>query len=338
MKVCEILTMEDFEKGQIVAGRIYLQDGELVADAKAGNEQLLEGILDDLAEEEPEKAFAKLPERYSGWVVRARFVENAKDEWDPNSSEVVDGTAEEPRREWHGLPVNIETKAGETRSGTDAGGKSWSIKMSHDYGELKGTNSVDGDPIDIFLGPDADAEFVYVVHTMAPPDFEDFDEDKCFLNFPSEAAARKAFYDNYTQPEFFGSLERFPIDKFIEKVKSTAKKGKPISIVVDGTAEWPEWIGVDLDGTLALLVENYQPLAIGPPNPSMVERVKKALQQNKAVKVFTARLAVEEPLRSQIQEAIASWTLAHVGVKLDSTNEKDPGMVELWDDRAKPIV
>lgn len=455
MAICEILVMEDFEQGQSVAGRIYLKDGKLTADAEEGNERLLRNILKNLEEEggDPEKLLKELPQRYSGFAMRARLVgeeesgndaaeadapytlqvkndrgetseltkkhlENARQtkrslqahnfeviikgksgkiydsgpgkkktythlgsgvNWDgwyrlhlrredgkeiwvnkskfrklreegrisnvpplgssPDSPFYKGPTKDsESQRKWHGLNVLIETKAGETREGTDADGKPWSIKMTRDYGELPDTNGVDGDPVDVFLGPDAEAKYVYVIHTMAPPDFEEFDEDKCFLDFSSEAAARKAFYDNYTQPEFFGSLERFPVETFIDKVKSTEKKAKPISVVVD-EIRWPSWIGVDLDNTLEIPVEgDFNPLIIGPPNPAMVERVKKALQSGQTVKVFTARLAVEEPLRSQIRKVISKWTLQHVGQKLESTNEKDPGLIEIWDDRAKPIV
>ena len=335
MKACEILVMEDFE--QIVAGRLYVQDDELAADSKEDYEILMENLLDEFDEEDPEKVLEKLPEKFSGLALRARIVEDASEDWDPSKREV----AKDSEAQWRGLPLTIETEAGETRSGKDSNGKPWSVKMTHDYGELRGTKGVDGDPVDVFLGPDKDSEFVYVVHVLKSPHFQEFDEDKCFLDFPSEASARKAFFDNYTQPEFFGSLERFPVERFIEKVKSTAKKAKPISVVVDSAKDGVKtpWIGVDLDNTLALTLEgDYEPLKIGPPNPDIVEKVRQALQNGRTVRVFTARLSAEEPLRTRIRKAITDWTLEHVGQKLDSTNEKDFALEEIWDDKAKPIA
>lgn len=112
-----------------------------------------------------------------------------------------------------------------------------------------------------------------------------------------------------------------------------------------------DWIGVDLDGTLA---EHHGWVAIdyiGPPITPMVERVKAWLAEGKDVRIFTARVdggAVAlnmgnpagelckdvERIRSMIQD----WTEKHLGVRLPVTNEKDYGMVELWDDRAVRVV
>ena len=39
---------------------------------------------------------------------------------------------------WKGLRVSIENPRGSTRSGTDADGATWSIKMKHDYGYFRG--------------------------------------------------------------------------------------------------------------------------------------------------------------------------------------------------------
>lgn len=248
MAICEILVMEDFEQGQSVAGRIYLKDGKLTADAEEGNERLLRNILKNLEEEggDPEKLLKELPQRYSGFAMRARLV-------------------------------------GEEESGNDAAEADapYTLQVKNDRGET--------------------------------------------------SELTKKHLENARQTK--RSLQAHNFEVIIK-----GKKAKPISVVVD-EIRWPSWIGVDLDNTLEIPVEgDFNPLIIGPPNPAMVERVKKALQSGQTVKVFTARLAVEEPLRSQIRKVISKWTLQHVGQKLESTNEKDPGLIEIWDDRAKPIV
>jgi len=56
--------------------------------------------------------------------------------------------------------------------------------MHFDYGEIDGEVGADGDPLDVYLGPDPDAPFVYVVHQLKAPPFEVFDEDKVMLGFP----------------------------------------------------------------------------------------------------------------------------------------------------------
>jgi phage-related protein (TIGR01555 family) len=140
---------------------------------------------------------------------------------------------EPTKTSWHGLGVTIENPAGTTRSGEDGGGSKWSVEMSHDYGYLHNTEGTDGDAVDVFIGPDETAEYVYIIHTKKAPDFETYDEDKAFLNFETEADARTAFFKNYDRPEHFGALEKMAVDKFIKKVKSTKKNPRPVSHLVD---------------------------------------------------------------------------------------------------------
>ncbi len=95
------------------------------------------------------------------------------------------------------------------------------------------------------------------------------------------------------------------------------------------------WIGVDLDGTLAEYHSGgkYDATVIGKPIPAMVNRVKAALRQGYNVTVLTARM-VGYGGESKVAEAIRQWTLKHIGTALEATCIKDPGMIELWDDRA----
>ena len=41
--------------------------------------------------------------------------------------------------------ITIENPKGSERSGTDANGKKWSVKMNNTYGYIRGTEGVDGD-------------------------------------------------------------------------------------------------------------------------------------------------------------------------------------------------
>lgn len=50
------------------------------------------------------------------------------------------------------------------------------------------------------------------------------------------------------------------------------------------------WIGVDLDGTLAMYDGFKGPEHIGDPVPKMLERVKKWLAEGREVRIFTARV------------------------------------------------
>ena len=97
------------------------------------------------------------------------------------------------------------------------------------------------------------------------------------------------------------------------------------------------WIGVDLDGTLAEYDRWRGTLHIGRPVKRMRLRVVRWLGEGKRVKIVTAR-AQDRENRDEVVAAIEKWCLRHLGQKLEVTNEKDFGMVELWDDRAVQVV
>jgi len=109
---------------------------------------------------------------------------------------------------------------------------------------------------------------------------------------------------------------------------------------VSGTRrERGEWIGVDLDGTLAHY-NGWRGVAhIGPPIAPMLERVKTWLREGWDVRIFTARVCADQD-GSTVDDArrlIEQWCMAHLGVVLPVTNRKDFGMVELWDDRCVQV-
>jgi hypothetical protein len=98
-----------------------------------------------------------------------------------------------------------------------------------------------------------------------------------------------------------------------------------------------DWIGVDFDSTLAHYTKWTGPTELGEPIPAMVERVKRWLSEGRRVKVFTARAWSGDENHGIAIAAIKAWCLTHVGQELEVTCEKDPFMVELFDDRATAI-
>lgn len=106
--------------------------------------------------------------------------------------------------------------------------------------------------------------------------------------------------------------------------------------VIQGAKKWEPWLGVDLDGCLAKELKPFNPLKIGPPILAMVRKIKQALERGITVKIFTARLA-DTDKATAISRLIRAWTKRYIGVPLDATNKKDPGMMELWDDRARQV-
>ena len=77
-----------------------------------------------------------------------------------------------------GLPrINVENVRGSTRSGTDADGVVWSVRMPAHYGEFARTEGADGDPVDVFVGEAGEAApKAYVIHLQDPKNGT-YDED-----------------------------------------------------------------------------------------------------------------------------------------------------------------
>lgn len=127
------------------------------------------------------------------------------------------------------------------------------------------------------------------------------------------------------------------------------------------------WIGVDLDGTLARYPENDRGLpwnVFGTPVKAMVDRIKGWLEENKDVRIVTARVFPfvcgnpvwhheHDPALGYVNRcmitgeaftinemciAIQEYTQRHVGARLPVTCAKDYQMVQLWDDRAVQVV
>ncbi len=97
------------------------------------------------------------------------------------------------------------------------------------------------------------------------------------------------------------------------------------------------WIGVDFDGTLAEY-HGFDGLNLGEPVPEMIDRVKRWLEEDREVKIVTARISEPDPeLRTRAVETIHDWLEEHLGQVLEVTNEKDFGMIELWDDRCVAV-
>lgn len=96
------------------------------------------------------------------------------------------------------------------------------------------------------------------------------------------------------------------------------------------------WIGVDLDGTLAYYDGWRGAGHIGDPIPLMIDRVRRWLAEGEEVRIFTARVAVPKQA-DEACVAISRWCHTHLGQDLPVTCEKDPWMIELWDDRAVQV-
>ena len=141
--------------------------------------------------------------------------------------------------------VTIENPKGSERSGTDANGKKWSVKMNNTYGYIRGTEGVDGDHIDVFLAEDMDkwdGKYVFVVDQYNPDGT--FDEHKVMLGFNSTEEARRSYLSNYEKGWENGLrivVARIKTDDFQKWVDSSHRKTKPFAhYVIAGAADVAE--------------------------------------------------------------------------------------------------
>lgn len=131
---------------------------------------------------------------------------------------------------FRGLNISIETDKGELRHWHDPhSGEKGSTKMIYPYGYIRRTEGVDGDHVDVYVGPNEDAKNVYVVHQMKAPDFKKYDEDKCMLGFDNADAAKKAYLAHFNDNRFFGSMSVMPFEEFKNKALATFEEPKKIA-------------------------------------------------------------------------------------------------------------
>jgi hypothetical protein len=150
---------------------------------------------------------------------------------EPSAEQAESDAYNKPRIQWRGLTIAIENPAGSVRRGRNRHGVTWEVRMRFDYGEVVGSMGVDGDPVDIYMGPNPDAPMVYVVHQRRVNDWTEYDEDKCMVGFDSQADAEAAFLSNYNDPRFLGPITAMPVDEFVQKVRATAKNPAMIKAV-----------------------------------------------------------------------------------------------------------
>lgn len=118
-----------------------------------------------------------------------------------------------------GLPVMIENPAGSTRRWSDEHDNTTGETLMHySYGYIDGIGGADGEDVDVYLGPDENAPWVYIVHQTKAPAFDEYDEDKVMLGFPSADVARAAYEGQYNNPDFFGGMTVMSLSDFKEEI------------------------------------------------------------------------------------------------------------------------
>lgn len=170
------------------------------------------------------------PLDYAERIVEAKRLhdEELKVDTTPSEAQKEAGNYKKGHIKINGFDVTIEQPSGSVRSGKDANGKEWSVTMNNTYGYIRGTESVDGDHIDVFLGPDMNSDIVYVVDQVNTDG--SFDEHKVMMGFSSLEDARSAYLSNYEEGwQGLGNITGVALDEFKKWIDSSKRKTKPFS-------------------------------------------------------------------------------------------------------------
>lgn len=125
-----------------------------------------------------------------------------------------------------GFDITIENPRGSERSGIDADGKPWSVTMNNTYGYIRGTEGIDGDHIDVFLGNSGSD--VYVIDQV--DEDGSFDEHKVMYGFDSMDEAKEAYLSNYSPGwKGLGNITGVSKEVFKDWIDSSHRKTKPFA-------------------------------------------------------------------------------------------------------------
>lgn len=146
---------------------------------------------------------------------------------EPGQADLQADNYQKRRMTFQGMPIDIENEAGSIRRG-----RGWETRMLFAYGEIPGTMGVDGDPHDVYVGPNESSLCVYIITQMGGKGFTQIDEQKTMLGFDSAEAAKDAYLRHYDDPRFFGAIQEMPVAEFRQKVMQTKSKPALIKAIV----------------------------------------------------------------------------------------------------------
>ena len=159
---------------------------------------------------------------------RTRKEEEAKVDTNPTEAQKEAGNYKKGHIKIDGLDITIEQPKGSIRRGTDANGKQWESEMHNTYGYIRGTESVDGDHIDIFLSDNPTEGNVFVVDQINKDG--SFDEHKVMYGFPDMESAKRAYLSNYEEGwQGLGSITEVKKEDFKKWIDSSKRKTKPFA-------------------------------------------------------------------------------------------------------------
>ncbi|MER8967726.1 D-Ala-D-Ala carboxypeptidase family metallohydrolase [Mesorhizobium sp. M0808] len=172
---------------------------------------------------------------------------NAEQTAAPTPGQAEAGNYRKRHVEWQGMPIAIETEAGQERTGIDGSGKPWSVQMPAPYGYLKRTNGADGDAVDVYLGHE-NTGHVFVVDQIDPATGK-FDEHKVMLGYNELQSAMDTYdaaFSDGSGPRRAGAVTGMTVAQFKQWLKNGDPK-KPVAYSKPAAARGGGGVGATPD-------------------------------------------------------------------------------------------
>ncbi len=134
----------------------------------------------------------------------------------------ADKLSQEHSTDFRGLPVIIEWPKGSTRVGTRPDGTQFKTEMKADYGYIPDTTAAgDKEKLDVYIGPDKDADYAYIVEQTTEDG--EFDEYKIMLGFDSLEDAEKTYLEHVDE-DLLGDIGEVDFEYLFDTVREKQKE------------------------------------------------------------------------------------------------------------------
>lgn len=120
-------------------------------------------------------------------------------------------TSKAMRKTQHkGVPITIDRPKGYVQTGRDAEGKAWEREYKVDYGYIPRTKGGDGEGLDVFVGPNPDADTTYWIAQKKADG--SFDEYKVIVGADTAEEAKKIYFDHVPE-KYFGGMSEMSVEQ-----------------------------------------------------------------------------------------------------------------------------
>ncbi len=143
----------------------------------------------------------------------------------PSAAQIEAGNYPKGHLRMYGLDISIETREGEARTGVGKDGRAWSVMLPADYGYILRTVGSDGEHIDCYVGPNADAPKVWVVDQL-DAETRKYDEQKVLMGFNSRSQALETYESGFSDGKGrlrIGQVHEFTAEDFRRTIKDEPK-------------------------------------------------------------------------------------------------------------------